>query len=488
VSDATEIGIRAVGAYAPPLRVDAEEFAETWDWFEAAGIERKAVPGADEDALTLAWEAARRALDAGDVSGEAVDWLAFATTTPPVEEADLTARLGSFLGVPDDATRHVFTGSTRAGTRALFAAEGNAGNGDGLALVVASDCPRGEPRSAREHAAGAGAAAFLLGGEADARVTDRAEYAEPYPGTRFRRSGSDRVEGIDVTSYDRRAFRETLSGAVGGLDAEVTPETVDAAAVQAPDGGRPYRVAGALGVDSETVRACATVHDLGDTGAASVPLSLARALADGHETMLAAAFGSGAGADALLVEASGEVPATLALDGGTDLRYAQYRSQRGEITGGPPDGGGAYVSVPSWQRSTPQRHRLVAGRCPDCGALAFPPEGACQDCGSLADFEPVALPTTGTVETATAISRGGEPPEFAPQQARSGEYGVAIVAFETGEASVSLPLQVVTEAVHSVLSHGDAVETVIRRIYEQEGVIRYGRKGRPVESDPGRRR
>ncbi|WP_335998642.1 zinc ribbon domain-containing protein [Halorientalis halophila] len=469
--DSSHEGIHAVGAYAPRLRISAEEFADAWGNFEASGIEAKAVPEADEDALTMGWEAARRALEVGDVDAADVDWLGFATTNPPMAEEDPTVRLGSFLDVPEDAARQTFTGSTRAGTRALYAAL--EAETDGLALVVTADCPRGEPSDEREHAAGAGAAAFLVGPDAPAPITDRAEHAEPYPGTRFRRAGSDDVEGIDVTSYDRGAFRETLAAAVESVDA---PDDLDAAAVQAPDGGLPYRAAGALGLDNETVYACATVQDLGDTAAASVPLSLATALADGQESILGAAYGSGAGADAFVVAAEGEVPATVDLDGETDLSYAEYLRRRGDVTGGEPSGGAAYVSVPTWQRSIPQRHRLVAGRCPECGALAFPPEGACPDCRALVEFEPVELPRTGDVEAVTSVSRGGEPPEFAVQQQKSGEYGVAIASFDAGDESVSMPLQVVGADTSPAV--GDPVTTVIRRIYEQEGVIRYGRKAR----------
>ncbi|WP_299270576.1 zinc ribbon domain-containing protein [Halorientalis sp.] len=466
----SEDGIHAVGAYAPRLRVSAREFADAWGSFEASGIETTAVPEADEDALTMGWEAAWRALAADGVDAADVDWLGFATTNPPMAEADPTVRLGSFLGVDEDATHQTFTGSTRAGTRALFAALD--ADTDGLALVVAADCPQGEPSDAHEHAAGAGAAAVLVGPDAPATITDRAEHAEPYPGTRFRRAGNDEVEGIEVTSYDRAAFRETLAAAVDAVDAG----GLDAAAVQAPDGGLPYRAAGAMGLDDGTIHTCATVQDLGDTAAASVPLSLATALADGNQTVLGASYGSGGGADAFVVEADESVPSELAVDGGTDLTYAEYLRRRGEVTSDEPNGGAAYVSVPTWKRSIPQRHRLVAGRCPECGSLAFPPEGACADCRSLVEFEPVELPDTGEVEAVTAVSRGGEPPEFAVQQQKSGEYGVAIAAFEADGESVSMPLQVVgTETSPDV---GDAVATVIRRIYKQEGVIRYGRKAR----------
>jgi hydroxymethylglutaryl-CoA synthase len=403
-----------------------------------------------------------------------VGFLAFATTTPPLEEEDLTVRLGSVLGVGGTAVRQSFGASTRAGTRALVA--GLEAVYDGSGLVVAADCPRGETHDDHEHASGAGAAAFLLEREALGEVIARSEYATPYPGTRFRRSGSGSVEGLDVTSYDRQAFSDALGGAVEGLDVDAWD--VDAAAVQAPDGGMPYRAAGALGVDAETVGTCATVGELGDTGAASVPLSLARALADGHDRVLAASFGSGAGADALVVERRGEVPVALDLDGEVELSYPEYLQRRGEITPGEPSGGGAYVPVPTWRRSLPQRHRLVAGRCPKCGGLTFPPEGACNDCGALVGFEDTPLSGPGEVRAITTIGRGGAPPEFTEQQARSGDFQVAIVGFEAGDGEATAPAQVVSTATVEV---GDRVDPVVRRIYTQEGVTRYGFKLEPAE-------
>ncbi|WP_440989948.1 OB-fold domain-containing protein [Haloarchaeobius baliensis] len=468
--------IRAVGAYAPRFRITADAFQEAWGQFHASGIEEKAVPGADEDALTMAVAAAKRALAADESDGAAVDHLAFASTTPPLAEEDLTSRLGAALGVAETATRRFHGGSTRAGTSALADAVA-ADLDDGVALVVAADCPRGHLDDAVDHAAGAGAAAFVLGGPEDdgATVTDSAEYATPYPGTRFREAGSERTEGLDVTTYDRAAFGEVVTGAVDALDSDPEP---DAVAIQAPDGKRPYRVAGALGVDNATIYDVATVQNLGDTGAASAPLSLARALAEEVDTTLVVGVGSGAGADALVVEYDeyGGVATDIALDGGPTLSYAEYLRQRGEVTSGPPEGGGAYVSVPSWKRSIPQRYRLEAGRCEACGALNFPPEGACESCNERAGVEPVELPGTGTVEAVTTISQGGAPPEFAEQQSRSGDFAVAVVAFDGPDGgSVSVPVQV-TDVEPASVSVGDAVAAEFRRIYTQEGVTRYGAK------------
>ncbi|WP_435332878.1 zinc ribbon domain-containing protein [Haloarchaeobius sp. TZWWS8] len=468
-------GIRAVAAYAPRFRITADEFQQAWGRFEASGIDRKAVPGADEDALTMAAEAARDVLRADKTPGSEISFLALATSTPPLEEEDLTARLGAMLGVPETAERHLFSGSTRAGTRALTTAL-DADLDGGIGLVVAADCPAGDLDSSTDHAAGAGAAAFVLAADGPAQVVDRATYSEPYPGTRFREQGSSRVEGLDVTNYDRQAFRGVVAGAVDQL-ADHEP---DVAAVQAPDGRLPYRAAGDIGVDSEAIAAVETVSELGDTGAASVPLGLVEALStDDNETVLGVGYGSGGSADAFIIESEVGLPHSIRLDGDAPLSYAEYLRQRGEVTSGPPSGGGAYVSVPSWRRTIPQRYRLEAGRCPACDSLNFPPEGACRDCGSRDEFDPVELPGTGTVEAVTTISQGGAPPEFAEQQAKSGDFAVAIVSLDgPNGGSVSMPAQV-TDAVPGAVSVGDAVETTIRRIYTQEGVTRYGRKIRP---------
>lgn len=467
----TRIG--AVGAYAPRLRIADEDFEAAWGSFDAAGIETKAVPEADEDALTLAVEAGRRALAAGDVAPDGIDWLAFATTTPPVDEEDLIPRLSSLLGV-EAARTGTFGGSTRAGVQALAA--GLHPDIDAPALVVAADCPRGAPDSPEEHAAGAGAAAALLDAEG-ARVAAVGEATAVAPGLRFRRRGREATEGLGVTAYERSAFREAVTGAVEALDADVS--RVDAAAIQAPDGGLPYRTTRWLDLEADQIGAVETVSSLGDTGVAGPLLGLARAFEAGLDRTLVVGFGGGSGATALLVE--GSETAELDLEGEVDLDYPAYLRRRGDITSGAPEGGGAYVSVPSWVRSVPQRHRLLAGRCGECDAMAFPPEGACTACGELADYEPVALPGTGTVEAITEISPGGAPPEFVEQQARSGSYASAIVAFDGPEGgSVSAPAQAVP-AGDATVAVGDRVTAIIRRVYTQEGITRYGFKIVPAE-------
>jgi hydroxymethylglutaryl-CoA synthase len=471
-----ERAIASVGAYAPRYRLSADAVREAWGQFHGAGISTTAVPAGDEDALTMAVGAGKRALAASDTDPAAVEGLVFGTTTPPLEEESLTVRLASTLGLDESVRTRQVTGSTRAGVDAV--ATGLDLRGSGPVLAVASDAPRGAHDDEIEHAGGAGAVALLLTADGAGEITGPAEHVSPYPGTRFRESGSSETTGLGVTSYDRSAFTETVAAAVDSLEAD--PAEADAVALQSPNGKLPYRAAGPLGVETEAIHRGTVVSELGDLGAASALYGLAAALDEGAQRVLAVGYGSGGGATAFAVVADG-VPVDIEHSDGEELGYGEYLRMRGDITPGEPDGGGAYVSVPSWHRTIPQRHRLVAGRCPECGALAFPPEGACDDCGQLGEYEDVELPGTGTVEAVTVIGQGGAPPEFVEQQARSGAYASAVVALDgpDGEAD-SVPAQVVGADPESV-AVGDRVTATIRRIYTQEGVTRYGFKMQPLE-------
>jgi len=495
----TQRAIAGIGAYAPRYRLSSGAVTEAWGQFHGGGISTTAVPAADEDTLTMAAEAARRALraagvDAGDVAG-----LMIGTTTPPTEEEATTPRLASVLGLPESVRTRQLTGSTRAGVDAIVAGLGAGTDSGSPVLAVATDAPRGAPDDAIEHAGGAGAAALVLAPDAPGSIQGPAEHNSPYPGTRFRPAGSAETTGLGVTGYEREAFIETVAAAADGLDAD--PSDADAIALQSPDGKLPYRAAGALGVDTDAINRGTVVADLGDLGAASAPFGLAAALDDGADRVVVVGYGSGGGATALAVTGDG-IPIQLATSEADQLSYAEYLRMRGEITSGEPEGGGAYVSVPSWHRTIPQRHRLLAGRCPECGTIAFPPEGACHDCGALGEYEEVELPGTGTVEAVTVIGQGGAPPEFVEQQARSGAYVSAVVALDgpgdgsrddgTGDCpdgsesrereTVSIPAQVVGAGPGTV-NVGDRVTATVRRVYTQEGVTRYGFKMQPVDQD-----
>jgi len=137
---------------------------------------------------------------------------------------------------------------------------------------------------------------------------------------------------------------------------------------------------------------------------------------------------------------------------------------------------GAYISLPSWRRSLDQRYRLVVGECVDCGAHAFPPDGTCSECGSDAGYDEFEPEGTGEIVASTVVE-GALPPEFSEFEKQVGVVGVVIV--ELADADVRVP-GMLTDCDPYETERGDGVEKVVRRLYEQEGVVRYGYKFRPL--------
>ena len=461
-------GIDAAGVYLPRYRLAGEDIEEAWG--RSAHAET-VVPGADEDAFTMGVAAAERLFAETDSEREAVEHVSLASTTPPLEEGLFAPRLGRALGLGNGIETSEYTQSTLAGAEALA----RAFDASGPALVVVTDCPAGDPAEGW----GAGAVAFLVTDDAAVGVPERAWYADEYPGLRYREHGSESVESIGVTTYERTATRECVAGAVGELD---DIESVAHAALHQPDGRMPSRIAGDLPLDGDAVGRGTVVDRVGDAGAATVFLGLicVLAAADTDDRTLAGAFGSG-GAGAAFVFDGGLTIAGLDggdLPDGERISYPNALRKRGVLDKEEVAGGGARVSLPTWRRSLDQRYRLRAGRCPDCGTVQFPPQGACSDCGSRADFEPHDLPRVGVVRARTVVGQGGAPPEFATQQRRDGAYGVVVVGFEGTDAT--LPAQL-TDCDPEMVRIGDSVRAVVRRIYEQEGIGRYGMKFVPTE-------
>lgn len=137
---------------------------------------------------------------------------------------------------------------------------------------------------------------------------------------------------------------------------------------------------------------------------------------------------------------------------------------------------GAHISIPMYQRAVPQRYRLAGQKCKNCGKVNFPPKAVCKYCQSGAEFENIQLSGRGTVYSYTVIAGGGAPPEFSEEARCKGSYPVAVVELEEGPRIIAQLINPPEEGI----TVGMKVEAVFRRIYQEEGVVRYGFKFRPV--------
>lgn len=118
-------------------------------------------------------------------------------------------------------------------------------------------------------------------------------------------------------------------------------------------------------------------------------------------------------------------------------------------------------------RETPQRYRMEAGKCKECGSIQFPPRLVCPECGAQ-EFETVRLSGKGKLLTFTIIRVAPEGfGDLAP-------YAVGIVELEEGIRVMGQVVDCDPEA----LKIGDKLVSQFRRINEEgkTGMILYGYK------------
>ncbi|HLE98180.1 MAG TPA: OB-fold domain-containing protein [Candidatus Thermoplasmatota archaeon] len=164
------------------------------------------------------------------------------------------------------------------------------------------------------------------------------------------------------------------------------------------------------------------------------------------------------------------------LAGGRRVSYVRTLQERRVLAAADPlpsEPMGAFVPWGTYEASIPARWRLEGARCAACGRGWLPAPTRCPDCGG--QTRPHAFAPRGTVHAVTVIGRGAAPSEFAEQQRAVGDYAVAVVELEHGARVVGQ----VTDVEPRTLKVGDEVEPVLRRLYEQQGAVRYGQKWRP---------
>ena len=165
-------GITSYGAYIPRLRLQRKAVAQANAWFApglVAGAKgERAMANWDEDAVTMAVEAARDCLPAEDPIADRafVDAVYFASTTMPFADRQNAGIVAGALSLPEAISSYDVGASQRAGTSAMVAALDAVRAGRARApLVVAGEKPKARAASAQELSNGDAAAALTFGDE-----------------------------------------------------------------------------------------------------------------------------------------------------------------------------------------------------------------------------------------------------------------------------------------------------------------------------------
>lgn len=266
---------------------------------------------------------------------------------------------------------------------------------------------------------------------------------------------------------------ETFPERVPAWDEDETTLAIDAAMRLAP---APVAFVGP-GIDVETFR---VALDVPAVFGASDPMGVAMGHA-GAAWAIGCPPGTGS-AIAARVDESGAPDVAAPVDVSAAprivpaLRALQERRRVPPAEEIPDSPMGAYVPMGTWTEDLAARLRLVAQRCASCARLVYPPRGACPECRQRA-FEPVTLPREAVVYAATRIGRGGAPSEFALEQAQVGAYWVGVVEWPAQGVRVIARLWGFEDAAPRI---GQPVRAVVRRLFEQEGRVRYGVKFAPA--------
>jgi len=379
------VGIAAWGAYAPRLRLSRKSVTEANAWvapnLKAKGKGERAMANWDEDALTMAVEAARDALGPDDDRSH-IDALYFASTTAPFADRLNAGIVSAALTLEKSISASDVTGSQRCGLTALSQAlSAVAGGGAKAALVAAGEHRRARAVSAQELDFGDGAAAFVVtDGPGAAELLGRGSVTDDFV-DHFR--GDDggfdyyweerwiRDEGI--VKLVPPAIRKALE--VAGL----SPGDVDHFCFPSTFAGMAASLAKSVGIKPEAVRDnLATV--MGEAGCAHGPVMLAHALeeAKAGAIILVAQFGQGA--EALVFRATGQgqrpargVTGSLA-DREVETNYLKFLTFNGLVDW---DKGMRAEKDNKTALTTLYRNEdmilgLVGGRCRETGVVQFP--------------------------------------------------------------------------------------------------------------------
>jgi len=339
------VGIVGYGAYVPRYRLPAREVARIWTGGQGGlPIKEKAVPGLDEDVITMSIEAARNALKRASIDPTLIRAVWVGSESHPYAVKPSSTLVAEAIGSVPHTQAADWEFACKAGTEALVAAVGLVGSGMvNYALAIGMDTAQGRPGDALEYTAGAGGAAYLLGPVDESLAEFQGSYSFVTDTPDFwRRAYQKYPEHGQRFTGEPAYFRHITEAARGLMDATGTkPADFKYAVFHQPNTKFPQRVAAQLGFSREQIAPGLLVPVIGNTyaGAAMIGLSATLDIAEPGDRILVVSFGSGAGSDAILLQVTDHIlerreraPKTQDyIMRRTEIDYATYVRLRGKL-------------------------------------------------------------------------------------------------------------------------------------------------------------
>jgi hydroxymethylglutaryl-CoA synthase len=339
------VGIVGYGAYVPRYRLPAKEVARVWTNGQSAlPIKEKAVPGLDEDVITMSIEAARNAMRRAAISPDEIRAVWVGSESHPYAVKPTSTLVAEAIGATPHVQAADWEFACKAGTEALVAAIGFIGsNMADYAIAIGMDTAQGRPGDALEYTAGAGGAAYLVGPAENSLATLDGSYSYVTDTPDFWRREYQRYpEHGQRFTGEPAYFKHITEAAKALMEANgTTPADYQWAVFHQPNTKFPQKVASMLGFSKEQIAPGLLVPVIGNTyaGAALIGLTAILDVAEPGDRILMVSFGSGAGSDAfdirvtekLLERRNRALKTSEYIARRTEIDYATYVRYRGKL-------------------------------------------------------------------------------------------------------------------------------------------------------------
>jgi hydroxymethylglutaryl-CoA synthase len=299
-----DVGIVGYGAYVPRYRIKASEIARVWGGAdEGLPIEEKAVPGLDEDTITMSIEATRNALARAQIDARELRAVWVGSESHPYAVKPSSTLVAEAIGASGAVLAGDWQFACKAGTEAMQAAIALVGSEMAdYALAIGMDTAQGRPHDALEYTAGAGGGAFIVGPAENALavlegsysyVTDTPDF--------FRRAYQHYPEHGNRFTGEPAYFAHTLEATRNFMELmNYTPRDFQWAIFHQPNAKFPLQASQQLGFTRDQIMPGLLVTKIGNTYAGASLIGMTSVLdnAKPGDRILLVSFGSGAGSDA----------------------------------------------------------------------------------------------------------------------------------------------------------------------------------------------
>jgi hydroxymethylglutaryl-CoA synthase len=340
-----DVGIVGYGAYVPRYRIPAKEISKMWTGgMGGVPIQEKAVNGLDEDVVTMSIEAARNAMERGQIDPRQIRAVWVGSESHPYAVKPSSTIVAEAIGAVPNTQAADWEFACKAGTEAMQAAIAFVGSGMAkYALSIGMDTAQGRPGDALEYTAAAGGAAILIGLAEESVATINGSYSFVTDTPDFwRRAHANYPSHGDRFTGEPAYFKHIMGAAEALMEAvEATADDYDWAVFHQPNAKFPERVAKTLGFKPEQITPGLLSPRIGNTYSGSTMIGLTAILdiAQPGDRILMVSYGSGAGSDAFdirvtdkIEEARDRATKTEAyISRRTEIDYATYSRFREKL-------------------------------------------------------------------------------------------------------------------------------------------------------------